>query len=157
MGANFNLSVKTFMPWNTKMYNYGRLRRALQASLSLYSSLSLHPSKPAYSLHFPNTNKTDTTYDPFHTSFLATPSCSQRLPRLASLVYRKNLHKVRINYAVKKSYNTILTVQHGVGEENRVLLSAQHLPCLCACPTPAPLLLPLLLLLSGVCVCLGRM
>lgn len=40
MGANFNLSVKTFMPWNTKMYNYGRLRRALLTSLSLHSSLS---------------------------------------------------------------------------------------------------------------------
>lgn len=45
MGANFNLSVKTFMPWNTKMYNYGRLRRALQAFLSLLLSLysSLNP------------------------------------------------------------------------------------------------------------------
>lgn len=71
MGANFNLSVKTFTPRTQKCIITGVYVELALPNLSfLCPILSPPATKPAYSLHFANTNTTDTTNDPFHTSFL---------------------------------------------------------------------------------------
>lgn len=138
------------------MYNYGRLRRACPAkslfSLALPLSPCLQNPLTVYILQTPTqlTQRTIRSTHPFcHASLHCRPA-----PCLASLVYRKNLHKVRINYAVEKVIIPYLQysdeTRGGEGRGGRWV--ARRLVCFylpSTCPTAAAL--PLLLL-SGVCV-----
>lgn len=150
MGANFNLGVQTFTPRTQKCIITGVYVELALPNLSSPCCLPL-PQNPltVYILQTP-TQLTQRTIRSTHPFCHASPL----LPWLASLVYRKNLHKVRINYAVKK----VIIPYLQYSDETRGGDEWQRDSCASICPVPALLLLLLCLCCcSQVCVCLGRM